>query len=1017
MSWNFHTRGATPRVRLSLAGLRAGGVLTVVLFLAAACAALCLGGAYGAAGGPDASPGPPLSWARPAPLHPLLEAQTWNIDGEQVGADFGYVVRGAGDVNGDGFSDIIVGAPLFDAAEGNDGRAYVFYGGPSGPSAQPDWVYDGEEVAAELGISVACAGDVNADGYDDVIVGSSHYDGYLTDIGRVYVFHGGEAGLSVTPEWIVEGDITKAHLGFSVDGAGDVNGDGYDDVIIGSFNYRNPDTKEGRAYIYQGGPAGLSPSPAWMAEGNQAYAYFAISVAGAGDVNGDGYDDVIVGASDYDVGPYEDAGRAYVFLGDSTGVSPSPVWIAEGEQTDSWLGRCVDGAGDVNADGYDDVIVGAPGFDNGHSDAGLAYVYHGSPSGPSATAAWTKEGDQLADRLGHSVSGLGDVDGDGYGDVAVGAHGYDNGADDAGKAYIYHGGEGGLSSSHSWSAEGGQTNAEFGFSIDVAGDINDNGQPDVIIGAKGYIVGDAEMGRAFIFQMEPDSIAPTVVVGAPNGGETWYIGNTYDITWIASDASGVDSVEVLYSIDGGNQYVQVASGLLNDGQYSWTVPDTPSDQAIVKVIAYDPGPLAGADSSDWAFSIVADTTGPAVSVLVPNGSETWYVGSDYEISWTAWDETGVDSVSIYYSIDNGKNYSLIASGEPNDSSYVWTVPDEPTHKALVKVVAFDSRLNEGDDSSDGMFDIDRDTQPPEVTVVSPNGGESWLVGSPRTISWIATDGNSIDSVSIYYSVDGGDAFTLISSGEPNDSSYVWRIPPELSDSSLVEIVAYDGAGNPGGDRSDEFFEIVPDTIGPEVVVTAPDGGEMWETGGFSVITWTASDPAGVDSVNIYYSIDGGGSFELISSGEANDSTYIWEVPATPSDSALIKVIAYDPSLNGGQDVSDSLFVITSDIVDVPAAPSGPPNGLLLWGNSPNPFVTRTEIAFYLPADEVVRLHVYDAAGRLVARLVDGVRMDAGIHRVPWNGRSDDGDPRASGVYFYTLRAAGEIETRKMVLAR
>src|SRR5947199_196981 len=115
-------------------------------------------------------------------------------------------------------------------------------------------------------------------------------------------------------------------------------------------------------------------APGWIGESNQEAAHFGVSVAGAGDVNGDGYGDLIVGAHYYDNGQ-ADEGRAFAYYGSPAGLSTTPNWTAESDQVAAFFGVSVAGAGDVNADGYDDVIVGAPTYDNGQRDEGRAFVY------------------------------------------------------------------------------------------------------------------------------------------------------------------------------------------------------------------------------------------------------------------------------------------------------------------------------------------------------------------------------------------------------------------------------------------------------------------------------------------------------------------------------------------------------------------------------------------------------------------------------------------------------------------
>jgi hypothetical protein len=242
------------------------------------------------------------------------------------------------------------------------------------------WRAEGNQVDASFGDAVGTAGDVNGDGFDDVIVGASLYDnGQITE-GRAFVYHGSASGLSRTPAWTAESDQQAAKFGYSVSTAGDVNGDGFDDVIVGAYDYSNGEGLEGRAYVFNGSPSGLSTTPTWMDEGDQPLAGYGISVDTAGDVNGDGYDDVIVGAYAYDDGQV-DEGRAFVYLGSPFGRSTTASWTAETNQSNAWV-LSVGGAGDVNGDGYADVIVGSPNFDHGQQYQGRTSVYHGSASGP-----------------------------------------------------------------------------------------------------------------------------------------------------------------------------------------------------------------------------------------------------------------------------------------------------------------------------------------------------------------------------------------------------------------------------------------------------------------------------------------------------------------------------------------------------------------------------------------------------------------------------------------------------------
>jgi hypothetical protein len=425
----------------------------------------------------------------------------WTGESNQASAYYGNSVSSAGDVNGDGYSDVVLGAVYYNNGNTDEGRAYLYLGSASGLSTTAAWTGESNQASAYYGNSVSSAGDVNGDGYSDVIVGAVDYSNGESNEGRAYLYLGSTSGLSTTASWTGESNQASAAYGFSVSSAGDVNGDGYSDVVVGAGLYDNGQTNEGRAYLYLGSASGLSTTASWMGESNQAsdlFGNYGRSVSTAGDVNGDGYSDVVVGALRYDNGQTNE-GRAYLYLGSTSGLSTTASWTGESNQASAQYGLSVSSAGDVNGDGYSDVLVGAYLYDNGETDEGRAYLYHGSASGLSTTAAWTGESNQASAYYGYSVSSAGDVNGDGYSDVVLGAAYYNNGNTDEGRAYLYLGSASGLLPNASWASDSNQEYAEYGSSVSTAGDVNGDGYSDVLVGAPSYDNGETDEGRSFIY--------------------------------------------------------------------------------------------------------------------------------------------------------------------------------------------------------------------------------------------------------------------------------------------------------------------------------------------------------------------------------------------------------------------------------------------------------------------------------------------------------------------------------------
>jgi hypothetical protein len=347
-------------------------------------------------------------------------AVTWT--GDPAERYFGTVLAGGGDVNGDGYTDVLIGSPG-ESRSTIIGSVRLYLGGPAGPPTVADRTWLGSGGFDEFGTSVAFAGDLNTDGYDDIVLGSP---GSASGFGYVNVHLGSASGPADAPDITWTGEVVYDGFGQGVAGAGDVDGDGYDDVVIGADGY---DSYTGRALVYLGGAAGPAATPATTVVGEYPFDQFGLSVAGVGDLDGDGYDDIVIGA------PFATTfeGRAYVYMGSAAGVAASPVMTWSGTAAYGAFGVSLAGVGDVDADGHADIVIGAYGE---ASSTGAAYLYTGSAGGVSATAAVTWTGETVESYFGCSVAGLGDLTGDGYDDLAIGAVNYDA---YTGRVYVYEG--------------------------------------------------------------------------------------------------------------------------------------------------------------------------------------------------------------------------------------------------------------------------------------------------------------------------------------------------------------------------------------------------------------------------------------------------------------------------------------------------------------------------------------------------------------------------------------------------
>ena len=410
-----------------------------------------------------------------------------------------------------------------------------------------------------------------------------------------------------------------------------------------------------------------------------------------------------------------------------------------------------------------------------------------------------------------------------------------------------------------------------------------------------------------VFTISPQ---PALKIITPNGGENWMSGSSQTIRWNALGkiigGGGklipklksspyfpltIANIKIEFTTNNGSTWFSITQSTPNNGSYLWSpVPSQNSSLCRVKISDADVGvPFAISDST----FVIYNTVPREIIVKSPNGGEIWQAGTTQEIKWGS---TGVTAVSIDFTTNNGTDWNPIVTGIPSTGYYSWTqVPNTPSTNCRIRIT--DAVNGFPVNQSTSTFTI---APPPEITVLSPNGGETLQAGSNTNISWTSTN---VANVKIELTTNNGADWSLIVASTPSIGQYVWQnIPGVNSSLCRIKISNADGSGQPFDISNNNFT--VTNLIVQSIKLTSPIGGEAWEAGTTHNITWNGT---AINSVKIEFTSNNGTDWTTIANNLPGSGSYAWNLPNTNSTQCKIRVS--DATDGVPSDVSGFAFTI------------------------------------------------------------------------------------------------------------
>jgi len=763
------------------------------------------------------------------------------LTGIMKGDRFGWSVSGAGDVNNDGYDDVIVGAYRANVSGTVSGQAYLYFGG-SKMNITPDIIFTGDAAWDAFGYDVSSAGDVNCDGYADVIIGAHYNGGGGTASGSAYLYFGG-GKMDNNVDMIFTGAAAGDRFGSSVSSAGDANGDGYGDLIIGAPQINGGNDWKGQAYVFFGGKNMDNASDVTF-NGNNSDDLLGRSVS-SGDINGDGYTDVIVGA----LGG-SNLGYVNCYFGSQNMDNIVDISYSGSSYGDRF-GFSVSGAGDVNNDGFQEIVVGAYANNDTGNISGKAYLYSKS------NEILNFQGSGYKDWLGWSVSGSGDVNNDGYDDIIIGAIYNDSTGNNSGAAYIHYGGPN-MDNIPDVNLSGNQSKAWFGASVSSAGDVNNDGYDDVIVGAYNASINNSISGI----------LDPSILIGSRT---IWNLSGSFN-----GSAEIGDFAQIL------NQYISSvnASGMDEYGNLYVDIPLSVKAESIGNISLYDLEIVYDHNATIRNFTIPLNRYLSAHqndknvngNVIVPIDVSSKTAGriglfnlqiglfcdqppslaKDIGTAYMDEDVAVVSLIDLYqhfkddldpvnnlaYSVVSATNSSFVrlwitANRYLSADALTGTANDNWTGTVQAKVACGD-RSGLRTESNFFTIVVRNVNDPPLITSSAPLKIEN---GVPYFYNVTAVDGDS-DLIG-YHLLKAPPDMTI----DGRTGQIAWMRP--VRGNHEVNVQASDG--NDGSDV--QIFHLLVGNIGPRITSAAPFKGETWVRYVYNV---TAEDP---DEDRLTFSLD------------------------------------------------------------------------------------------------------------------------------------------------------------------